>query len=382
MKIEGYIENYGINGRSPVLLPLNLSFFSDASGEKTEPASPRKKEKAREQGQVLKSQEVAIAALFLSVFLGLRIFAPYIYSSLLSVLTFNFSMLSDVDSVYNMNFITGYINQNFLQVVLISLPIFAISMAAGIIVNVAQVGWHPTTKPLSPKMNRFNPIQGVKRLFSMRTLLELVKSVLKLAVIVAAIYLIVVNEANVLPRFLYMDLFQGFAYIGNVCLDVGVTVGGLYVFIALLDYLYQWWKHTKELKMTKQEVKEEYKQTEGNPQIKGFIRQRMREVSMRRMMAQVPTADVVITNPTHYAVALKYDREKAEAPLVVAKGADLMARRIREKALESNIHIMENKPLARALYDTVDVGREIPPELYQAVAEIFAYLVNVKKIAV
>lgn len=369
-----YINSAGI--------PLNLAFFNDSAGEKTEPATPRKKEKAREEGQVLKSQEISVAILFLTTFLGLRVFASYIYTGVLTFLDYGIDMIQNPHASIEPGYIAGYINNALSRVLLISLPMFAIVMLAGLLVNLLQVGWHPTTKPLSPKFSKMNPIKGLKRIISMRAVVELVKSLLKLVIIGLGIYMMVINEMPMLAKFMYMDLEQSFIYIGDLAINVGVMVGGMYIFIAGFDYLYNWWKHTKELKMSKQEVKEEYKQTEGNPQIKGAIRGKMREASMRRMMRQVPQADVIITNPTHYAVALKYDRSMGEAPVVVAKGIDFLAVRIREKAKENGVEIIENKPLARTLYDSVEVGREIPPELYQAIAEIFAYLVNMNKIAV
>ena len=279
------------------MIPMNLAFFND-SGEKTEQATPRKKEKSREEGQVLKSQEVSTAALFLSVFLGLRMFSGYIYEGLLKLMHAGIERLGSDHNRIDINYFTGLINDGFLQVLLLALPIFAIAMVAGLLTNIAQVGWHPTTKPLMPKFSKISPMKGFKRLFSMRAVVELVKSILKLVVIGLGIYIIVMGEKDMLPMLIEMELLETVAYVGNTVINIGIMVGAMYIFIAGFDFLYQWWKHTKELRMTKQEVKEEYKQTEGNPQIKGQIRQKMREASMRRMMQDVPTADVIITNPT------------------------------------------------------------------------------------
>ncbi|MCL2702293.1 MAG: flagellar biosynthesis protein FlhB [Defluviitaleaceae bacterium] len=373
---------YDINKNLYIGIPLNLAFFNDTGGEKTEKATPRKREKAREEGQVLKSQEISVAVLLLAVFGGLRIFGPYIYRNISEFMVTGLGMVAQTDFEITGNTLTRFVTQTFLLVIMTGLPMFMIVMVSMIIVNLIQVRWKPTAKPLMPKLSKLSPIKGFKKIFSMRALVELVKSLLKITIITLVILLMVRSEQDRLPTLLFMDLYQILSFIGNFVCTIGMMVGAMYLFIAGLDFLYQWWKHEKDLKMTKQEVKDEWKQTEGNPQIKGAIRRRMREVSMRRMMQAVPGADVIITNPTHYAVALKYDKKLGEAPVVVAKGVDFAARRIRESAMLNGVGIIENKPLARTLYDTVEVNHEIPPELYQAVAEIFAHLVNINKVAV
>ncbi|MCL2415188.1 MAG: flagellar biosynthesis protein FlhB, partial [Defluviitaleaceae bacterium] len=254
-------------------------------------------------------------------------------------------------------------------------------MGVGIFVNIVQVGWAPTTKTLRPNFSKLSPLKGIKRVFGMKMLLELVKALLKFAIILLVVYTMLSNEIDMLAVLFQMDLIPAVMYIGNLFVTIGMTVGIVYIFIAGIDYIYNRRKHEKELRMTKQEMKEEYKQMEGDPLIKGKIRQKMREVSMRRMMGDVPTADVIITNPTHYAIALKYDKEKSDAPFVVAKGADHLAQKIKDIAKDSNITIVEDKPLARTLYAAVEVGQEIPPNLYQAVAEVLAYVYKLKNLA-
>jgi flagellar biosynthetic protein FlhB len=175
-----------------------------------------------------------------------------------------------------------------------------------------------------------------------------------------------------------MDLIQSMMYVGNIAVNMGIRIGLLFLLIAAADYPYQRYKLTKSLKMTKQEVKEEYKMVEGDPKVKAKIKQKMRQASLRRMMQEVPGADVIITNPTHYAVAIKYDKTVSIAPVVVAKGVDYMAKRIREKAVECNVEVVENKQLARTIYSTVDIGGEIPVELYQAVAEVLAFVYRLR----
>jgi flagellar biosynthetic protein FlhB len=261
------------------------------------------------------------------------------------------------------------------------MPVFAVAAIVGVLSNLVQVGWKITPKAMSPKFNRINPLSGFKRLFSAQSLVTLLKSLAKFFVIVIVIYNAVKDELDKLPHLAYMELGEALAYVADLIVSLGISVGGWFLVVAAADFIYTRLKHAKDLKMTKQEVKEEFKQTEGNPQIKGRLRSKMREVSMRRMMQGVPGADVVITNPTHYAVALKYERDDNKAPVCLAKGADFVARRIKEKAMEAGVEIVENKEVARALYDSVEVGQEIPPDLYQAVAEILAYVYRLKKLA-
>lgn len=359
-------------------LRLNLRFFE---GEKTEKATPRKKKKSREEGQVAKSPEVNTAFTFLAVFIALRFAAGGIYNRVMGIFGYSFSMIPDAEAVFEPSYISRFVMYLFTQIILMSLPIFAVSMAVGVLSEVMQAGFNVTMKPLMPKFSRLNPMQGFKRIFSVRSLLQLFKSLVKFAVIGMVIYTSVASRLGVLTRLLDMDIFEAVSTIGDIAMNMGIMVGAWFIGIATLDFAYTRWKHSRDLRMTKQEVKEEYKQTEGNPQIKGQIRNRMREVSMRRMMQSVPRADVIITNPTHYAAALRYDREKDRAPVLVAKGADYVARRIKEIAAENDVQIIENRELARAIYSSVDVGREIPPELYQAVAEILAFVFSLKDVS-
>jgi flagellar biosynthetic protein FlhB len=215
-------------------------------------------------------------------------------------------------------------------------------------------------------------------MFSMRTLVELLKSILKIAIILLIVYLTLVDFENMIYNFYRLPVFDGYVMIINTVLDMAIKVGMYFIIVATIDFAYQKYKHEKDLKMTKQEVKDERKMIDGNPEIKGKIRQKMREAAMRRMMQDIPKADVVITNPTHFAIAIAYDENQFGAPRVLAKGADLVAARIREQAKEFEVEIVENKLLARTLYYTVEIGQEIPPELYQAVAEVLAFVYSLK----
>lgn len=358
-------------------IDINLSFFE---GDKTEQPTSRKKTKAREEGQVAQSKEVGTAFVFICGFLTLKVFAGYIYDKCQNIYLYMFELIGDIDRIFTIDYLSTLVVFIFSQILLICLPILGVIFIASLVSNIIQVGWHPTAKPLMPKLSNFNPVSGFKRIISVKSLVELVKSLVKLGIIGSVIISSLKNEVNTIQTLLLMDLMSAFIYIGNLCISIGIKVGIFFIGIAMADYAYQKYRHLKKLKMTKQEVKDEYKSTEGDPHIKGKIKQKMREVSMRRMMQEVPNADVIITNPTHYAVAIKYDKNKAAAPIVIAKGVDHLARRIKELAKSNKVEIVENRPLARALYNTVDVGREIPPELYQAVAEVLAFVYRLKNV--
>jgi len=360
---------------------MNLSFFDQQGAqEKTEKATPKKREKARGEGQVAQSQEIGTAILFVAAFVSLRVLAPGMLDRITGLIAMNFSQIVDIEDLMDTPQMARIIGEIFGQIILIFLPVAIVVMVLGLLANILQVGWKPTGKPLQPKFSKLSPKKGIKKIFSMKLFVELFKTVIKFTVILAVVYFVLVGEIEVLLSTMYYDLFASIIRIANLWVMVGITVGILYVFVAGLDYAYNRWKHEKELRMTKQEIKEEFKQTEGDPMVKGRIRQKMREASMRRMMQEVPSADVVITNPTHFACAIRYDRMSIRAPILVAKGADHMAQRIREAATEHEVMIVENKPLARTLYSVVEVGDEVPAELWQAVAEVLAYVYSIKNV--
>ena len=259
-----------------------------------------------------------------------------------------------------------------LRLLIILLPILLIGFAVAFISDLFQVKWRPTTKPLQPKFSKLNPLNGFKKIFSAQSLVELVKSIAKILLIALVSYSYIKDKGALLYALYDMSMMQAVNLIGETVIDLGIRISAIYMIIAGADFMYQKYKFKNDMKMTKQEIKEEYKNAEGDPEIKGKIKARMREASQRRMMQAIPKADVVITNPTHYAVAIQYDTEVAPAPIVVAKGSDYLAQKIKEIARENNIEIVEDKPLARMLYANVDVDKQIPPELYQAVAEVLA----------
>jgi flagellar biosynthetic protein FlhB len=361
-------------------IPLNLQFFAETSSEKTEKPTSKKRGKARDEGQVAKSQEVSTAFLLLSGFFALRLFAGGILDGMLGLFNHQINLINVGMDYMEQVTVARQVSWIFGQILLMCMPILIVGVVVGVIVNILQVKWKITTKPMRPKFSKLNPLKGFKRILSMQSLINLVKSLLKLTIIGTVVFFILRGAMEeTLPILLFMELGQGITVIGGIVINMGLSIGAAYLLIAAFDYAYTKWKHEKDLKMTKHEVKEEHKQQEGDPQVKSKIKQKQREISMRRMMQNVPQADVIITNPTHYAVALKYDLlGPLSAPVLVAKGVDYMARRIKEAGIEHGIHIVENPPLARAIYDDVEIDREIPEELYVAVAEIMAYVFQLK----
>ncbi len=270
------------------------------------------------------------------------------------------------------------LNINILQMGIMLAPVFAAGVAVAVVLDVWQVKWRPTAKPLQPKLSKINPLKGFKRIFSASKLIELLKSVIKLVLLGYLAYSAIKDEMGLLFALFDMPLITAIGAIGNIAINLGIRISVFYLVIGIADYFYQKWKFAEDMKMTKQEVKDEWKNAEGDPAVKSKQKQRMMEASRRRMMQAVPSADVVITNPTHFAVAIKYDVSIFDAPYIVAKGEDFLAARIKERAAEAGVEIVENKPLARMLYYNVDLGSPIPPELYQTVAEILAAIYNAR----
>ena len=360
------------------MLKINLRFF--AGDDKTEAPTPKRIKKAREEGQVVKSVELNASISLIVSFVALRSFAPGLIRRIHELSYASFELITDRDEIFTAAYMSKYISYMFTQVIIIVLPVALTITGVGLISSFAQVGWSPSGKLLAPKFGRLNPLSGLKRIFSPRAFTELLKSLAKLGIIGFSVYNALLEQKNAIFRLTDMDTLEAAGLIGATVLDMGVSVGTTYLAIGVLDFAYQKFKHMRDIRMTKQEIRDEFKEAEGDPNIKGMIKQRMREASMRRMMSDVKTADAVIANPTHYAVAIRYAPEKDAAPAVVAKGADLLAQRIKEVAREAGVQIVEDKELARALYFSCDVGKLIPPELYESVAEILAYIYRLKNI--
>ncbi|NJD02744.1 MAG: flagellar biosynthesis protein FlhB [Ruminiclostridium sp.] len=357
---------------------INLQLFAQNAGDKTEKATPKKRQDARKKGQVFQSREISSALVLMLVFVTLRIFGSYMYNEILS---FTKKVLTEYPKINDL-FMPDILLRVFIDSIVVFFkaiaPILAVAVLTGFIAGYAQVGFLFTLETLSPKFNRINPFSGFKRVFSPRGAVELAKAVLKVSVIGYVAYAYLNGQAESILKMMDMDIIRIAGMIGTVSINVAIRICMVLIILSLFDYAYQWWEYERNLKMTKQEVKEEYKQTEGNPEIKSKIKQKQRQMSMRRMMQEVPKADVVITNPTHFACAVRYDSKVTVAPVLIAKGRDYTAIRIKEIAKENKVEIVENKVLARTLYDAVDIGEAIPPELYQAVAEILAFVYSLK----
>jgi flagellar biosynthetic protein FlhB len=283
-----------------------------------------------------------------------------------------------VGEYFGTNDFIGILSRMMFNAISVLFPILGAAVLAGIAINLMQVGFLFTTKPLGVKFSKINPINGFKRMFSTRTLVDLFKSLLKITVVGLIAYTDYRNLMDAFPTYMGRDVYITFIHIMRTAFLMALKMCIAMVFIAAADFLYQWWKYEKDLRMTKQEVKDEHKMMEGDPQIKSKIRQKQRQMSAMRMMSKVPGADVVITNPTHYAVALKYEESMGSAPIVVAKGQDYIARKIKEIALEHNIEVVENPPLAQSLFALCEVDDEIPADLYQAVADILVFVYRQK----
>lgn len=365
-------------------LKYNLQFFAKdgPGGEKTEPATGKKIDDARKEGQVAKSKELSNGLSLLTFFVTLKVFIPYVGGKLIENFQMIFSIFSDIVGNGNLNFnrnmMNFILNEMLIRILLILSPFLGIGVIIAFAIELFQVKWKVTSKPLQPKFDKLNPVKGFKRIFSINSIIELIKSIAIIGVMVWIVYDKLEEHIMTLYSLFHISLFSAIGYIGELVLDLGMSISIAMCIIGLADYIYQKIKFKKDLMMTKQEVKDEMKNSEGDPQIKGQIRRRMQQASQRRMMQSVPEADVVITNPTHYAVAIKYNALSASAPIVLAKGQDFLAAKIKEAAKENKIEIVENKPLARMLYANVEVGEEIPAELYQAVAEVLAYVYSLK----
>ncbi len=355
-------------------------FAKDDGGEKTEEATPKKLSDARGEGQAPRSQDLNTAAMLLVLILGVKIFGGFIYDRIYETYSFYMNNISDyATNEFTLGRSLNLFTFGLRQVIFTILPISLIGVLVAFVVGVKQVKWKITTKPLKPKLSKLNPIKGFKKIFSVDKLMELLKAIVKLTVLVIVVYSYIQDEWGMITNIYQLDVVAAVKLIIETVLDIALRIAIVFLVIAFADWYYQKRKFKKDMRMTKQEVKDEYKNSEGNPEIKGAIRRKMQEASRRRMMQALPEADVVITNPTHLAVALKYDKDTAEAPVVIAKGADFVAERIKEIARENHIEIVENKPVARMLYHNVEIGDEIPPELYQMVAEILAYVYSISE---
>lgn len=350
---------------------FDLQLFA---GEKTEDPTAKRQSDARAEGNIPRSQELSSTFVLLAGFWSLKVFGGYIYNEITVYFTYIYNHL-------NTTVDTETVMRLFLGIIILlgktAFPILLIIMIFGLSVSLYQVGINFTTKPLELKFSWLNPINGFGRIFSKKSLVELLKSILKIIIIGYFIFSYLKDQILQMPKLLYLDINASLPLISDIILTLAFKVIGVIFVLSVFDYAYQKWDHFQSLKMSKDEVKEEFKQQEGDPQIKGKIKQKQRQMAMARMMQEVPKADVIVTNPTHFAVALKY-QQGMKAPEVIAKGQDYVAQRIKDVAREAGVAIVEDKPLARALYAAVEIGEMVPPELYKSVAEVLAYVYRLK----
>lgn len=348
------------------------------TGDKTEQPTGKKLEDARKEGNVPQSKEVTIAITLVASFYVFKLFYPLIKSQMLDVIKDQLKMVGYTQTLDISNLQDVFI-KCLLKYAIAAIPLLLVVGFAAIVISMAQTKLLVNFKSLKPKFDRMNPIQGIKKLFSLKGFIEVLKSLLKIFLLMYIIYICISKKLDMLPKLIDSTIDEVALFTGNVIFDIINKVVIAFAAIAVADYIYQRFQYIKNLRMTKQEVKEEYKNIEGDPQIKGKIKQKQQEISRARMMQEVPAADVVIKNPTHFAVALKYDHINQGAPVVVAKGQDHVALKIIDIAEKNDVAVVENIPLARALYAAVEIGSEIPAEFYNPVAEILAHIYSLNK---
>ncbi len=358
------------------VIPLLIIISAD-SGEKTEEATPKKKSEAKKKGQVAKSKELSSTFTLLTSTVLMIMLGAYILDTLKGVLTLflnNYLTLELTEYTFKTVLLVS-----LMKFGLVVLPIVVPIMIMGIVASLMQSGFIFTNEPLKPDLKKLDPISGFKKIFSTRSLVDLLKNLAIVTTIAVVAYDFIKSNYLSIMRYGSLKIEAILGVFGSLVIDIFFKISIIMLIISISDYAYQRYKHNKDLKMSMQEVKEEYKQQEGDPQIKSKIRQKQREMASSRMMQAVPDATVVITNPTHLAIAIKYEQGGEGAPIVVAKGADNVAIKIKEIAKEKDIPIIENKPLARLIYKELDIGSEIPADMYQAVAEILALVYKLKK---
>lgn len=354
------------------LIRINLQLFA---GEKTEKATPQRKKEARKKGQVGKSHEITSMLVLILSMLMLKLWIPHMlveYNKFTAhVFTFAYSDLSREKACL-------LIMETMLVVAKMTAPILLTALLAGVVGNVMQIGFLFTTETLKFDPSRINPVSGLKRMFSKKIVVELIKSLFKTALVGYVAFTFLWHKLPIMTVLMDNDLGNTLKIVGNIIFSVTWRALLILFIIAVFDYAYQIYEYEHSIKMSKQEIKQEYKNIEGDPQLKAKIKEKQRQLATSRMMQEIPDATVVITNPTHLAIALKYEDDMG-APVVIAKGQDLIAQKMKDIAAEHGVAIVENKPLARLLYKQVEIGMDIPVDLYQAVAEVIAYVYKLKK---
>ena len=349
-----------------------------ASEEKTEKATPKKRRDQRKEGNVASSKDVIAVASLIGCFYCLQMLFPAIYETLRDTMIFQITAVAVIDelSLGNLQMLGMKTVKDLAKCIF---PLGVISLTIGVVATGIQTRFNVTTKPLKFKLSKLNPLKGIKNMFSAKQVVELLKAVIKIIILGVILYGILKDEIVVIAQMMDIDPLSSSAYVLKEIVSMVLKVGMVFAAIAGFDYFYQRWSYEKNLKMTKEEVKEEFKQSEGDPKIKGKIRSLQQSMARSRMMQAVPDADVIIRNPTHYAVALRYDIDKDNAPVVIAKGQDLIALKIVEIAENHKVTVIENKPLARGIYASTPLGGQIPAEYYGMVAEILVEVFRMNK---
>ena len=348
----------------------------DPGQEKTEEATPRRLEKAKEDGQIPRSKELTTSAILIAGAFGLLMTGGFMGQSIMTIMSDSFAL--ERQEIFDTYLMVSHLGSGFKTGLLSILPLFAILLVASILGPIGLGGWLFSTKSLAPKMNRISPLAGLKRMFSVKSMVELVKAIAKVLLVGFVSWFMLLSLEGTLIDMLNQPLHEAIRTSVESIMFATIMLAFATLLIAMVDIPFQIWDHAKKLKMTNQEVKDEMKDTEGKPEVKGRIRQLQRELANNRMMAQVPEADVVITNPTHFSVALSYDPNGMATPVLLAKGGDLVALKIREIAKEHKIEIIESPALARSIFHTTEVDQEIPGGLYMAVAQVLAYVFQLR----
>ncbi len=344
---------------------------------KTEKATPKKRRDERKEGNIFQSKDVVNVVFVLVAFMSLEFLFPLVYEHAGGMMTKFLGLVGTVDSVTAQN--AASYSVEFLEAAAYSiLPLAFICVLVSIVAHGVQTRFLFTAKSFYPKLNRLSPLQGIKKIVSLKNFVELIKNMLKIVLLVFIVYTLMRDYLVDVIKTMDMNIASSVAFIFDLCMKMIFTVTIVFAFVAFFDYMFQRWEYERKIRMSKQEIKEEYKQTEGNPEIKGKIKELQRQRARSRMIQAVPNADVIIRNPTHYAVALAYDTERNRAPVVIAKGVDELALRIVRVGEEHGVVVIEDKPLARAIYSETDVDREIPEGFYTAVAEILVYVYRLK----
>ncbi len=349
----------------------------DSAQEKTEEATPRKLEKAREDGQIPRSKELTTSAVLIAGTVSLMMFGGALASQLMEIVEYNFSLRRE--ELFDPALMFAHLGHSFYQALMALIPIFVAVLVAAIAGPIALGGWMFSAKSLQPKMERINPMKGLGRMFSMKSLMELAKAIGKILIIIAVAYFLLQSMKHNLLGLADEALEAAVLHALTLSSWAAIIISSATILIAMIDIPFQIYDHANKMKMSKQDVKDEMKDSEGKPEVKGKIRQLQMQMAQNRMMQMVPDADVVITNPTHYSVALKYDPNSMDTPILLAKGVDHIAIKIREIAKANNIEFVESPPLARSIYHTTELEQEIPSGLFLAVAQVLAYVFQLRE---